>query len=178
MANRKFEMYEYRQILLRMRLGETDRALSKAGLMGRRKLGEVRRLAESSGWLDPARPLPDDATLAQRLRPRGERRSTISLMEPYADDVRQWWRDGIAATAITAALKRKHGFRGSYSSVRRFVQRLDAEHPEATVRLEFAPGDAAHAYAFGGGPSTERLHRVGSTLIALQSLCKLAHLNR
>ena len=159
-------------------MGETDRALSKAGLMGRRKLGEVRRLAESSGWLDPARPLPDDATLAQRLRPRGERRSTISLMEPYADDVRQWWRDGIAATAITAALKRKHGFRGSYSSVRRFVQRLDAEHPEATVRLEFAPGDAAHAYAFGGGPSTERLHRVGSTLIALQSLCKLAHLNR
>ena len=46
MANRKFEMYDYRQILLRMRLGETDRALSKAGLMGRRNLGEVRRLAK------------------------------------------------------------------------------------------------------------------------------------
>ena len=70
MANRKFEMYEYRQILLRMRLGETDRALSKAGLMGRRKLGEVRRLAKSSGWLDSAKPLPDVATLAERLRPR------------------------------------------------------------------------------------------------------------
>lgn len=58
MANRKFEMYEYRQISLRMRLGETDRALSKAGLMGGRKPGEIRRLAESSSWLDPTRPLP------------------------------------------------------------------------------------------------------------------------
>ena len=46
MGNRTFEMHEYRQILLRMRLGETDRALSKAGLMGRRKLGEVRRFVQ------------------------------------------------------------------------------------------------------------------------------------
>ena len=61
-------MYGYRQILLRMRSGKTDRALSKAGLMGRRKLGEARRLVASSGWLDPARPLPDDAgALAVRL---------------------------------------------------------------------------------------------------------------
>jgi hypothetical protein len=29
-------MHEYRQVLLRMRLGETDRALAKTGLMGRR----------------------------------------------------------------------------------------------------------------------------------------------
>ena len=77
MGNRKFEMHEYRQILLRMRLGETDRALSKTGLMGRRKLGEVRR----------------------------------------------------------------------------FVQRLDAAHPEATVILEFAPGEAAQV-DFGKGPAT------------------------
>ena len=176
MANRKFEMYEYRQILLRMRLGETDRALSKAGLMGRRKLGEVRRLAESSGWLDPAQPLPDDATLAQRLRPRGERRSTISLVEPYADDVRRWWREGIAATAITAALKRKHGFRGSYSSVRRFVQRLDAQHPEATVRLEFAPGDAAQV-DFGKGPQIvdPRTGELKSTWIFVMTLAWSRH---
>ena len=151
MGNRKFEMHEYGQILLRTRLGETDGAISKSGPMGRRKLGEVRRLAAASGWLDAARPLPDDARLAERLRPRGERRSTVSLVEPCAEDVRRWWREGIAATTITAALKRKHGFRGSYSSVRRFVQRLDAEHPEATTILEFAPGEAAQV-DFGKGP--------------------------
>jgi len=31
MGNRRFEMYEYRQIISRMRLGESDRAISKAG---------------------------------------------------------------------------------------------------------------------------------------------------
>ena len=151
MANRKFEMYEYRQVLMRMRLGETDRALAKTGLMGRRKLGEVRRVAEAAGWLDPTRPLPDDTTLAERLRRRAVRSSSISLVEPFADDVTRWWREGIAATTITAALARKHGFAGSYSSVRRFVQHLEAAHPEATVILEFEPGEAAQV-DFGKGP--------------------------
>jgi transposase len=144
-------MYEYRQVVLRMRLGETDRALAKTGLMGRRKLGEVRRVAESAGWLDPARPLPDDSTLAGSLGRRAVPVSSVSLVEPYAEDVTGWWRDGIAATTIAAALKRKHGFTGSYSSVRRFVQHLDAAHPEVTVVLEFAPGESAQV-DFGKGP--------------------------
>ncbi len=151
MANRKFEMHEYRQVLMRMRLGETDRAISKAGLMGRRKTADVRRNAEAAGWLDPNEPLPDDAVLAERLRPRPQRSSTVSLVEPFAQDVTEWWRDGIAATTITAALKRKHGFNGSYSSVRRFVQQLEANHPEATVILEFDPGEAVQV-DFGKGP--------------------------
>ena len=67
MANRRFEMYQYRQVLFRMRLGDTDRAIARAGLMGRRKLGGVRRVAEAAGWLDPAVPLPDDAELSRRL---------------------------------------------------------------------------------------------------------------
>lgn len=151
MANRKFEMHEYRQVLMRMRLGDTDRAISKAGLMGRRKTGEVRRVAAAAGWLDLNQPLPDDPVLADRLQTRSTRPSTVSLVEPFADDVTAWWKDGIAATTITAALKRKHGFAGSYSSVRRFVQHLDAAHPDATVILEFDPGEAAQV-DFGKGP--------------------------
>ena len=41
MANRRFEMYQYRQVLVQMRLGETDRQLARAGLMGRRKAGPL-----------------------------------------------------------------------------------------------------------------------------------------
>jgi len=32
--------------------------------MGRKKLGRLRERAEQMGWLDPARPLPDDVALA------------------------------------------------------------------------------------------------------------------
>ena len=53
MTNRRFEMYEYRQVIVRMRLGETDRAIARTGLMGRKKVKSVRDLASSRGWLDP-----------------------------------------------------------------------------------------------------------------------------
>ena len=49
MANRRFEMFQYRQVLARMRLGDTDRAIARAGLMGRRKLAHLRRTAEAAG---------------------------------------------------------------------------------------------------------------------------------
>ena len=45
MSNRRFEMYQYRQVICRMRLGETDRRIAKAGLMGRRKAAELREIA-------------------------------------------------------------------------------------------------------------------------------------
>ena len=51
-------MFEVRQVLTRMRLGDTDRAIARAGLMGRRKLAQLRRTAEAAGWLDVATALP------------------------------------------------------------------------------------------------------------------------
>ena len=63
MSNRRFEMYEYRQVIYRMRLGESDRNIAKAGLMGRRKAAELRQFANQRGWLDKG-PLPDDSELA------------------------------------------------------------------------------------------------------------------
>ena len=60
-------MFEVRQVLTRMRLGDTDRAIARAGLMGRRKLAQLRRTAEAAGWLDAATPLPGDPELAEHL---------------------------------------------------------------------------------------------------------------
>ena len=64
MTNRRFEMYEYRQVIVRMRLGESDRAIAQTGLMGRKKVKSVRDMAGSRGWLDPGSELPDDTQLA------------------------------------------------------------------------------------------------------------------
>lgn len=43
MASRRFEVFELRRIIFRMRLGESDREIKNAGLMGRRKASELRR---------------------------------------------------------------------------------------------------------------------------------------
>ncbi len=45
MGNRRFEMHEYRHIISRKRLGESDRQIAKARLMGCNKAAELRRVA-------------------------------------------------------------------------------------------------------------------------------------
>ena len=129
-------MFVYRQVLTRMRLGDTDRGIARAGLMGRRKAAELRKVAQGAGWLDPAAlPLPEDAQLSQRLVRRPDKASSVSLAESFRERITQWWGEGIQGTTIHAALVRRHGFRGSYSSVRRFLQGVEAAHPRATTSV-------------------------------------------
>lgn len=63
MANRRIEMFQYRHVIHRMRMGDSDRTIAKSGLMGRTKCGVVRMVAQQKGWL-AAEPLPDDELLA------------------------------------------------------------------------------------------------------------------
>ena len=67
------------------------------------------------------------------------------VLAPWREQILRWFADGIQGTTIHAALVRNHGFTGSYSAVRRFLQaHAAAQPPDATMRLCFAPGDAAH----------------------------------
>jgi transposase len=151
MANRRFEMFQYRQILTHMRSGQSDRKIAKAGLMGRPKAAELRALAMEHGWLDPAHPLPDDTALARVFK--GAPKSAIAspILLPYQNDIKAWHEQGIAGTTIHQALIRRYNFSGSYSSVRRFLQLLKDENPQATVMLDFEPGEVAQV-DFGSGP--------------------------
>jgi hypothetical protein len=116
-------MFQYRQVLVRLRAGDTTRQIARSGLMGRDKLGELRTLALSRGWLDSASELPDDEAIAAALSPGRRASSTISSVEPFRQAVQRWVDAG--------------------------VQR---QPPEVTVRLSFAPGEAAQV-DFGAGPS-------------------------
>ncbi len=151
MANRRFEMYQYQQILSRMRLGDSDRDLARAKLLGRKKAAAFRSLAEGQGWLNPALPIPDAIHLAAALGAPRAKPAVTSLVEPYREQVISWAGDGIDGTTIHRALVRNHGFTGSYSAVRRFLQSLPDSLPKATVILDFAPAEAAQV-DFGAGP--------------------------
>ena len=135
MANRGFEMFQYQQILFRMRSGESDRDLARAGVVGRRDAGEVRKQAIAQGWLDPARPLPSEAELGQAFAQRSQPAGNGSTVAPYRARIQAWVAEGIDSTTIHRALVRNHGFTGSYSAVRRFVQSLPNDQAKATVIL-------------------------------------------
>jgi transposase len=122
-------MYEYRQVIMRMRLGQSDRQIAKAGLMGRKKAAELRQIALQQGWLDKQRALVDDATLGSVLSSKSDKQPSSSLIAPYQQEVISWYQQGIHGTTIHQALVRKHGFEGSYSAVRRFLQGFKKDHP-------------------------------------------------
>ena len=147
-------MFEYRQVLTRMRLGDTDRAIARVGLMGRRKVAQLRGTAEAAGWLDVATPLPGDPELAVHLGSVRTQPAVASLAEPHRERITRWWRQGVQGTTIHGALVRSHGFTGSYSSVRRFLAGLEAAHPQVTTVLEFDPGEAAQVDFGNPGTAT------------------------
>ncbi|HPI62330.1 hypothetical protein [Zoogloea sp.] len=57
-------MHEYRQALMRLRQGDSEREIARSGLMGRAKAARFRELACEKGWLELTRPLPADAEIA------------------------------------------------------------------------------------------------------------------
>ena len=152
MSNRRFEMYEYRAVLVRMRQGDSDRAIARSGLMGRSKVRRFRALADFHGWLESGNPLPGEEEIVRVAPIRSCPQSTgSSSVEPYRAQVESWVREGIQVTTIQRALERIHGYRGSYSSVNRFVRDLCIDRPRATVHLTFEPGEAGQV-DFGAGP--------------------------
>jgi hypothetical protein len=145
-------MFQYRQVLVRLRQGDSERDIARARLMGRRKAKELRALALEHGWLEPGAALPQDAEIAATLGAARRAASTVSSVEPYRAIVERWLAQGVSGVAIHAALKREHGYAGSYSSVYRMIAAVrTALPPDATVPLAFAPAEAAQVY-FGAGP--------------------------
>lgn len=145
-------MFQYRQVLVRLRQGDSDRDIARSRLMGRPKVAVFRVLATAQGWLAPEAALPDDATIATLVGQARRARSTISTVEPHRGQVERWAAQGVGGVAIHAALWRDHGYRGSYSAVRRILAAIRASlPPQATVPLIFAPAEAAQV-DFGAGP--------------------------
>ena len=151
-------MYQYRHILVRMRLGESDRQIDAAGLMGRRTAAKLRKKARRAGWLDPEQSLPSEQDLLKALHhPKSAQARAQSTLEPYRETIERWVSEGIRGTTIHQALKRKYAFTGSYSAVRRFVRGLTEANPQVTTVLDFAPGEAAQV-DFGKGPEIVDMH--------------------
>ena len=169
-------MHHYRQALLRMRQGDSDRDIAKSGLMGRKNAASLRLLAHERNWLTAEQPVPDDATIAEAMAPSKRAATTVSSVEAHRERIAAWLAEGVSGVVIHTVLKREHGFTGHYSAVRRMLDHLKQELPrKTTVRLYFAPGDAAQV-DFGAGPILE--HPAGGqrrTWAFVMTLCFSRH---
>lgn len=154
MAARRMSMNDVREVIRRLRLGQSERAIARDLGCGRNTVACYRGLAAAHDLLEG--PLPTEAELSRLLADR--RREELpaqeqSLVEPHREQVRRLVEAGVEAKAIWQLLCEERGFRGSYSSVRRFVRKLRAASAPASavVRVEVAPGEEAQVdFGYGG----------------------------
>ena len=94
-------MHEYRQALLRLRQGDSEREIARSGLMGRAKAARFRELACEKGWLELTWPLPADAEIAAALAPPRVPLTAQSTLAAYRPLVAQWLGQGVSGVPST-----------------------------------------------------------------------------
>jgi hypothetical protein len=152
MARRRFEIFQHRQALVRMRQGDSDRQIAAARIMGRRTAARLRELGLERNWLDATAVMPEDEHIAAALDQPKRASTTISSLAAQRKRIQGWANQGVSGVAIFTALQREQGWSGSYSAVRRILADIRRdEPPETSCRLDFAPGEAVQV-DFGAGP--------------------------
>ena len=93
-------MHQYRQALLRLRQGDSDRQIAPARVMGRPKAAQLHDLAQEHGWLAPEQPLPEDEAIAAALGAQRRPASTISSLEAHRARILEWTQAGISGSGV------------------------------------------------------------------------------
>lgn len=181
MANRRIDMFEYRQIIHRMRSGESDRAISKSGLIGRAKAKWIRIIAKINGWLNLEHPVPNEEDIANHVKQQSYNniKQNSNVVEPFAEQIKEWLAKGASAKVIYQELTKRFNFSNSYHVVARYVKKIkeaDALVNEITIPLFFAPGEAVQI-DFGQGPKIFDIHsnKEISSWIFVMTLCYSRH---
>lgn len=150
-------MHELRNIIHRLRQGDTSREIARTQRVSRDTVAKVRNHALEAGWLYQQAPLPCDADLARRFTGQSQRPQNLSTVEAFRDLVLTWHGQGIRATTMRAALARNHGFTGSVHAIYRFLERNAPQAGNATVILDFEPAEMAQIDFGMGPPITDRV---------------------
>lgn len=172
----RLHMNYLRDLIHRLRQGESERRIAKDLRISRMTVRRYRVLAEQHGFLLPSSPLPSDAALTEALGPSPRPPCTPSTLEPYAEVVQVLLAQGVEMTALWQRLRQDHGYTGSYSSVRRFVRRLQPAQPRVVVRVHTAPGEEAQV-DFGpiGILYDARQKRLRPAFVFVATLCYSRH---
>jgi transposase len=134
---------DIRELVRHLRDTTNDSALQRTTGLNRRTIVRYRRWAQLHGLLDgPLPPIEQLQALISATLTLPPPPQTTSSVEPYRDLVLQLHRDGLAGTAIRERI-REQGFVGSLSAIYRFLHRIEPPQPDATVRVETAPGEEA-----------------------------------
>ena len=136
----RIQMNHLRDLLHRLRAGESDRRIARDMQISRPTVRKYHGLAKQEGYLEADAEIPDDETLQRVLGPGPQPPKIKSSVEPFGDIVKTLRKQEVEMTAIWQRLKDNYGYSGSYSAVRRYVHQLEPGKVEAFTRVQTAPG--------------------------------------
>ena len=134
-------MNHIQDIVRRIRLGESERRIAKDMQISRGTVHKYHKMAKEKGYLEKAGAQPSEAELTEALGPGVQAPRQASTVEPYREKIQDWVKQGVEMSAIWLRLKENFGYTGGYSSIRRFVHRLEPTEPEVFVRVHSEPGE-------------------------------------
>lgn len=164
MAARRTEVLDIREMVRRFKLAQSDREIARDLGSNRRSVAKYRKFAQAQGWLSAAE-LPTAGEIDARLAALTPQVifGPESSVEPYRARIVALRAKGVEIQAILQILRDEQHYQGSYSSVRRFVERIEDATPEAFVRVETAAGVEAQVdFGYAGellDPSTGQKRR-------------------
>lgn len=162
---------DIRELVLHLRRNRSDRAVQRATGVHRQTVKRYRAWATEQGLLEGRLPPVGELEhLVRRTLPEIPPPQNVSSVEPYRAMVSQLHKEGVEMTAILERLKER-GYRGSYSSVRRFVRGLTPAPSDIVVRIECTPGEEAQVDFGSAGllidPETGQLRRAWAFVMTL-----------
>ncbi len=118
-------MNHIQDIIRRLQLGESERRIARDMQISRRTVHKYHEIAKEQGYLEKGRAQPSEAELMEALGPGVQAPKQASTVEPYRETIQDWLKQGVEMTAIWLRLQENYGYKGGYSSIRRFVHRLE-----------------------------------------------------
>jgi transposase len=137
----RVHMNHLRDLIRRFRAGESERRIAQDMHISRPTVHKYHELARQQGYLEKGAEVPNDETLQAVLGPGPQPPKIVSSLEEYGDVVKKLRKQEVEMVAIWQRLKDSYGYTGSYSSVRRYVARLEPEEVEAYVRVHSGAGE-------------------------------------
>ncbi len=134
-------MHHIQDIIRRLQLGEGERRIARDMNISRGTVRKYHEIAKEKGYLEKPGARPSEGGLMEALGPGVQAPRQASTVEPYRETIQDWVNQGVEMTAIWLRLQESYGYKGGYSSIRRFVHRLEGAKPEAFIRVHSEPGE-------------------------------------
>lgn len=168
---------DVRELLRRVRAGETDRAVARELGVARKTVARYREFAREEGLLEG--PLPEAAELEEKLRPMVTH--TALPRQPFKaavfhEQIQAFLDQGVETQAIFQRLVSGSDFQGSYSGLRRYVLHIQGTTPTGFVRLEVDPGAEAQVdFGYGGRMVDPRTGELRKAWVFVMTLSHSRH---